>query len=133
MLETSARLLRLLSLLQTRLGLGATLPPLLLDDDETVAVAIGLRGAALSGVTGIEETAVRALAILEQMLPSDFGTGFRCCSRRSSRRHEIGSLGDQPVHPPGALPAHPAQTLGHRRDRRHVRCHLPRPNLDPPM
>lgn len=114
MLETSARLLRLLSLLQThrdwagvdladrlgvtgrtvrrdvdrlrllgypvdarpgtgggyRLGVGAALPPLLLDDDEAVAVAIGLRSAALSGVTGIEETAVRALATLEQMLPS---------------------------------------------------------------
>ena len=113
-LETSARLLRLLSLLQTRrdwsgtdlaarmdvtprtvrrdidrlrllgypvearpgagggyrLGSGAVLPPLLLDDDEAVAVAVGLRSAALSGVAGIDETAVRALAKLEQVLPS---------------------------------------------------------------
>jgi len=112
-LETSARLLRLLSLLQAhrdwsgvdladrlgvtertvrrdidrlrrlgypvdaqpgtgggyRLGVGAVLPPLLLEDEEAVAVAIGLRSATLSGVTGIEETAVRALAKLEQVLP----------------------------------------------------------------
>ncbi len=113
MLETSARLLRLLSLLQTRrdwsgadlanrlgvaprtvrrdverlrslgypvhatpgvaggyrLGSGAALPPLLLDDEEAVAVAIGLR-TATGTVTGIEETAVGALAKLEQVLPS---------------------------------------------------------------
>jgi predicted DNA-binding transcriptional regulator YafY len=113
MLETSARLLRLLSLLQTRkdwsgaeladrlgvtdrtvrrdvdklrslgypvnastgvtggyqLGAGAALPPLLLDDDEAVAVAIGLRTATAGAVTGIEETSVRALAKLEQVLP----------------------------------------------------------------
>ncbi|MEU0509199.1 YafY family protein [Amycolatopsis sp. NPDC006125] len=113
MLETSARLLRLLSLLQTprdwtgaelaerlevstrtvrndverlrnlgypvhgtrgsvggyRLGAGAALPPLLLDDEEAVAVAISLRTAAGS-LTGVEETALRALAKLEQVLPS---------------------------------------------------------------
>ncbi|NUT93275.1 MAG: YafY family transcriptional regulator [Saccharothrix sp.] len=112
MAETSARLLRLLSLLQTprdwsgpeladrlavttrtvrndverlrglgypvhaipgrsggyRLGAGAALPPLLLDDEEAVAVAIGLRTA--RGVSGIEETSARALAKLEQVLPS---------------------------------------------------------------
>ncbi len=114
MLETSARLLRLLSLLQARadwsgpelaerlgvttrtvrkdverlrnlgypvhgtpgvgggyrLGAGAALPPLLLDDDEAVAVAIGLHSAAGGTVTGIQETSVRALAKLEQVLPS---------------------------------------------------------------
>jgi predicted DNA-binding transcriptional regulator YafY len=114
MLETSARLLRLLSLLETRrdwtgpqlaqrlgvttrtvrndmerlrslgypvdatpgagggyrLGAGAALPPLLLDDDETVAVAIGLRIAAGGTVTGIEDGSVRALAKLERLLPS---------------------------------------------------------------
>ena len=107
-LETSARLLRLLSLLQThrdwpgkdlserlevtprtvrrdverlrllgypvqarpgagggyRLGSGAVLPPLLLGDDEAVAIAVGLRSATLSGIAGIEETAVLALAKL---------------------------------------------------------------------
>jgi predicted DNA-binding transcriptional regulator YafY len=53
-----------------RLGAGAALPPLLLDDDEAVAVAIGLRTAANGSVTGIQETSVRALAKLEQVLPS---------------------------------------------------------------
>ncbi|AQS70350.1 YafY family protein [Streptomyces pactum] len=114
MLETSARLLRLLSLLQAhrewsgtdladhlgvsprtvrrdvdrlrelgypvnaspgtgggyQLGAGAELPPLLLDDDEAVAVAVGLRTAAGQGVEGIGETSVRALAKLEQVLPN---------------------------------------------------------------
>lgn len=114
MLDTSARLLRLLSLFQARrywsgaelsqrlevtartlrrdvdrlrslgypvqstsgaaggyqLGAGATLPPLLLDDEEAVAVAVGLRTAASGTVTGIEEASVRALAKLEQVLPS---------------------------------------------------------------
>lgn len=114
MLETSARLLRLLSLLQARrdwtsaelatrlgvttrtirndvtrlrelgypvdarpgvaggyrLGTDGALPPLLLDDEEAVAVAIGLRTAASASIAGIEETSVRALAKLEQALPS---------------------------------------------------------------
>ncbi|MFI8244310.1 helix-turn-helix transcriptional regulator [Streptomyces sp. NPDC085866] len=113
MLETSARLLRLLSLLQAhrewsgaelaerlgvtprtvrrdvdrlrelgypvnaspgtgggyQLGAGAELPPLLLDDEEAVAVAVGLRTAAGQGIEGIGETSVRALAKLEQVLP----------------------------------------------------------------
>jgi predicted DNA-binding transcriptional regulator YafY len=114
MLNTSARLLRLLSLLQSRrywagselaeelevtartlrrdvdrlrtlgypvnstsgmaggyrLGAGAALPPLLLDDDEAVAVSVCLRTAAGGTVEGMEEAAVRALAKLEQVLPS---------------------------------------------------------------
>jgi predicted DNA-binding transcriptional regulator YafY len=114
MLETSARLLRLLSLLQSRrdwsgpdlaerldvtprtvrrdverlrglgypvhaspgtaggyrLGAGAALPPLLLDDEEAVAVALCLRLGAGGTVDGIQETSVRALAKLEQVLPS---------------------------------------------------------------
>ena len=53
-----------------RLGAGAALPPLLLDDDEAVAVAVGLRTAAGGSVAGIEETSVRALVKLEQVLPS---------------------------------------------------------------
>lgn len=50
-----------------RLGVGAKLPPLLLDDEEAVAVAVGLRAA--TGVAGVEETSARALAKLEQVLP----------------------------------------------------------------
>jgi predicted DNA-binding transcriptional regulator YafY len=114
MLETSARLLRLLSLLQTprdwtgaelaerlrvstrtvrndierlrglgypvhanrgsvggyRLEAGTAMPPLLLDDEEAVAVALGLRTAAAGTIAGIEETSLRALAKLEQVLPA---------------------------------------------------------------
>jgi predicted DNA-binding transcriptional regulator YafY len=113
MLETSARLLRLLSLFQGRrywsggdlaarlavtgrtlrrdvdklrslgypihsaagveggyqLGAGSTMPPLLLDDEEAVAVALGLRAAAEGTVSGVEEASVRALAKIEQILP----------------------------------------------------------------
>jgi predicted DNA-binding transcriptional regulator YafY len=114
MQETSARLLRLLSMLQARpdwtgaelaqrlditgrtlrrdvqrlrglgypvhaspgvaggyrLGAGSALPPLLLDDEEAVAVVVSLRTAASHTVTGIEETSLRALAKLEQVLPA---------------------------------------------------------------
>lgn len=115
MLETSARLLRLLSLLQSRrdwrgtelagrLGVGlrtvrrdidrlrdlgypvdaspgaaggyrlgtggAAVPPLLLDDEEAVAVAISLHSATTGSVAGLEETALRALTKLQAMLPS---------------------------------------------------------------
>lgn len=49
------------------LGVGASMPPLLLDEDEAVAVAVGLRAA--SGIAGIEETSVRALAKLDAVLP----------------------------------------------------------------
>jgi predicted DNA-binding transcriptional regulator YafY len=51
-----------------RLGSGQDLPPLLLDDDEAVAVAIGLLTAA--GTAGVEDTALRALAKLTQVLPA---------------------------------------------------------------
>ncbi|MFF2371326.1 helix-turn-helix transcriptional regulator [Agromyces sp. NPDC058110] len=50
-----------------RLGAGGRLPPLLLDDEEAVAVAIGLRAA--TGVAGVGESSRRALAKLEQVLP----------------------------------------------------------------
>jgi predicted DNA-binding transcriptional regulator YafY len=53
-----------------RLGAGGELPPLLLDDAEAVAVAVGLRTAASGSIAGIEETSIRALAKLEQVLPS---------------------------------------------------------------
>ena len=53
-----------------RLGAGGELPPLLLDDAEAIAVAVGLRTAASGSIAGIEETSVRALAKLEQVLPA---------------------------------------------------------------
>lgn len=113
MANTSARMLRLLSLLQThrywpgselagrlevsprtlrrdvdrlrelgypvdatrgvaggyQLRAGAAMPPLLLDDEEAVAIAVGLRSAAAGAVAGFEETSVRALAKVIQLLP----------------------------------------------------------------
>ncbi|MCO1659432.1 helix-turn-helix transcriptional regulator [Pseudonocardia humida] len=135
MAESSARLLRLLSLLQTqrtwsggeladrlevdvrtvrrdvdrlrtlgypvhatagtagyRLGAGARLPPLLLDDDEAIAVAVGLRAAATGGVTGTEESSVRALAKLEAVLPARL-------------RHRVGTLNAVTVSLPGGGPS----------------------------
>ncbi|WP_336213323.1 helix-turn-helix transcriptional regulator [Nonomuraea sp. LPB2021202275-12-8] len=135
MLETSARLLKLLSLLQAhrewtgpelsdrlgvstrtirndverlrslgypvhatpgvaggyRLGAGAALPPLLLDDEEAVAVAVGLGRAAGGGVEGIEESSVRALAKLEQVLPSRL-------------RRRVSALNTFTVQIPGQIP-----------------------------
>lgn len=52
-----------------RLAAGAHLPPLVLDDEEAVAIAVGLRTAAGAAIEGIEDTSVRALAKLEQILP----------------------------------------------------------------
>ncbi|WP_067467749.1 helix-turn-helix transcriptional regulator [Actinomadura macra] len=162
MLGTSARLLRLLSLLQSRadwtgaelaerlgvsprtvrydigklrdlgypvhatpgvtggyrLGAGARLPPLLLDDEEAVAVAVSLRTAAGGTVTGIEETSLRALAKLEQVLPSRL-------------RHRVGALHGYMVPLPPDGPTVSADTLAnvaaacrdHRRLRFGYRTH----------
>src|SRR4029079_19537001 len=52
-----------------RLRAGTAMPPLLLDDDAAIAIAVRLRTAARASVAGIEETAVRALVKLEQVLP----------------------------------------------------------------
>ncbi|GAB2889437.1 WYL domain-containing protein [Streptomyces deserti] len=141
MLETSARLLKLLSLLQNqrdwsgarlaeqlgvttrtvrrdverlrdlgypveaiqgvagyRLGAGASLPPLLLDDDEAVAVVVGLRTAAGGSVEGIEETSLRALAKLEQVL-------------QSRLRHRVNTLHQATVRVGAAGPAVSPDTL----------------------
>jgi predicted DNA-binding transcriptional regulator YafY len=53
-----------------RLRAGTAMPPLLLDEDEAIAIAVGLRTAARASVTGIEETSIRALVKLEQVLPT---------------------------------------------------------------
>ncbi|MFJ6675473.1 helix-turn-helix transcriptional regulator [Actinosynnema sp. NPDC091369] len=79
-----------------RLASGRDLPPLLLDDDEAVAVAVGLRTAA--GVHGIEESSTRALAKLDQVLPA------RLRHRIAAVRDAIAVMSvDGPVSDPAAL------------------------------
>ena len=53
-----------------QLGSGAALPPLLLDDEEAVAVAVSLRLAAGGTVAGLGEPAMRTLGKLDQVLPA---------------------------------------------------------------
>lgn len=52
-----------------QLAAGAAMPPLLLDDEEAVALAIGLRTAALGAIAGIEEASIRALTKVQQVMP----------------------------------------------------------------
>ncbi|RKR90832.1 putative DNA-binding transcriptional regulator YafY [Micromonospora pisi] len=67
-----------------RLAAGKAMPPLLLDDEEAVAIAVGLRIAAGHPVDGIEEASVRALAKVAQVLPSRL-------------RHRVGTFAAAPV------------------------------------
>ncbi|XVQ15583.1 helix-turn-helix transcriptional regulator [Spirillospora sp. CA-255316] len=84
-----------------RLEAGTALPPLLLDDEEAVAIALGLRGAAAGGgVDGIEETSVRALAKLEQVLPD-----------RLRRRVQALATATMPIAAPPAGPSVAPETL----------------------
>jgi predicted DNA-binding transcriptional regulator YafY len=53
-----------------RLAAGKAMPPLLLDDEEAVAIAVALSTAVGKPVSGIEQASLRALAKLEQVLPS---------------------------------------------------------------
>ncbi|MBE3010498.1 YafY family transcriptional regulator [Microbispora sp. NEAU-D428] len=52
-----------------RLRAGSRVPPLILDDEEALAVAVGLREAALSGALGGDQAALSALLKLRQVLP----------------------------------------------------------------
>ncbi len=73
-----------------RLAAGAHLPPLLFDDDEAVAVAVGLRAAAGAAIAGFEDTSLRALTRIEQVLPNHL-------RRRVSALHSsVVSLGRAP-------------------------------------
>src|SRR5262249_12784820 len=56
-----------------RLGAGAALPPLLLDDDEAIAVAVGLRAAGGGLGGGVEGSGVRAPGQNQQGLPARLG------------------------------------------------------------
>lgn len=53
-----------------RLGAGANLPPLQLDDEEAIAIAIGLASTSTAGIEGIEEASIRALSKLQTVLPT---------------------------------------------------------------
>ena len=68
-----------------RLGAGTDLPPLLLDDDQPVAMVVALRTAAASGVE-IEEGAVRALATMSQVMPSRLRYRFDALEVTAMRR-----------------------------------------------
>jgi predicted DNA-binding transcriptional regulator YafY len=142
-LETSAHLLRLLSLLQARatwtgaelterlevtdrtlrrdverlrqlgypvhstsgpaggymLGAGATLPPLMLDDDEGLAVALGLHGGGAGNVTGLGDASQRALAKLENVMPARL-------------RRRLDAVRETVVRLPEGGPSVPAAALG---------------------
>lgn len=80
-----------------RLATGAHVPPLILEDEEAVAVSIGLRYAAEAAVTGIEETSLRALAKIEALLP------HRLRRRVSALHSNVASLrrpvDDDAIHP----------------------------------
>ena len=60
-----------------QLAAGSNLPPLLLEDDEALAVSLGLRLATAGTVQGMEEAALRAFAKLEQVMPSRLRTRVR--------------------------------------------------------
>ena len=52
-----------------QLAAGAAMPPLVLDDEEAVALAVGLQAAAQGGVAGVAEASVRALAKVVPVMP----------------------------------------------------------------
>ncbi|MFF4711374.1 helix-turn-helix transcriptional regulator [Streptomyces eurythermus] len=94
-----------------RLVAGKAMPPLVLDDEEAVAIAVGLRAGAGHAIEGVDEAAVRALAKLEQVLPSRL-------------RHRVSTLqaattplalGDGPSIAPETLTVMASTVAGHER------------------
>ena len=81
-----------------RLRAGTAMPPLLLDEDEAIAIAVGLRTAARASVAGIEETSIRALVKLEQVLPAHL-------------RRRVAALGSATVAAPAGGPTVDPQHL----------------------
>ena len=97
-----------------RLATGAHVPPLVLDDDEAVAVTVGLRYAAEAAIGGMEETSLRALTKIETLLP------HRLRRRVSALHSSVTSLrraADDDVVDPEALSVFAAAC----RDQDHVR------------
>jgi predicted DNA-binding transcriptional regulator YafY len=81
-----------------RLRAGTAMPPLLLDEEEAIAIAVGLRTAARASVAGIEETSIRALVKLEQVLPAHL-------------RRRVAALGAATIAAPAAGPTVDPQHL----------------------
>ncbi|KAA6224282.1 YafY family transcriptional regulator [Streptomyces albofaciens JCM 4342] len=99
-----------------RLASGTAMPPLLLDDDEAVAIAVGLYAAAGGTVADVAETSVRALAKLEQVLPARLRN--RVTALQEATVPLYGLLtggGEAPVTDPAVLTA--LATACHRRER----------------
>ena len=71
------------------------LPPLLLDPDEAVAVAVCLRLAAGGSVAGVGESALRALCKLDQVLPARL-------------RSQVSAVHDSTVSLPSSSRTHPS-------------------------
>ncbi|MEU2787374.1 YafY family protein [Streptomyces sp. NPDC007100] len=89
-----------------RLASGTAMPPLLLDDDEAVAIAVGLHAAAGGTVADVAEISVRALAKLEQVLPARLR--HRVTALQEATVPLYGLLtggGDAPVTDPAVLTA----------------------------
>ncbi|WP_375425454.1 helix-turn-helix transcriptional regulator [uncultured Friedmanniella sp.] len=93
---------------------GGTLPPLQLDDDEAIAIAIGLRSAA--GVPGLGDPAAAALLKLEHVMP------WRLRGRVNAVRTFTASVGESE---PRTDPDMVAFLTGACRDRRRVRFDYP--------
>ena len=174
MLDTSARLLSLLALLQSRrfwtgaelaerlsvtgrtvrrdverlrslgypvdasvgmaggyqMGSSATLPPLLLDNNEALAVTVGLRIAASGSISGVEEAAVRALTKIEQLLSAKLKKRIRGMQETVSSFYIGGPVVDAEVLATLALATHNQETALFRYQdraknptRRHVQPH----------
>lgn len=96
-----------------QLGAGAALPPLLLDPDEAVAMAVCLRLAAGGSVAGVGESALRALSKLDQVMPARL-------------RSQVSAVHDATVtligdHPPEPVSPDDLMTLARAcRDREHI-------------
>ncbi|NUT49859.1 MAG: WYL domain-containing protein, partial [Saccharothrix sp.] len=110
-----------------RLTAGAAMPPLLLEDDEAIAVAIGLRGASTQPVAGVEEAALRAMGKLFQVLPARLRRRVDTLVS-STVAHPFSTAG--PTVDPDALVVTAAAVANHERlrfryrdERRHVEPH----------
>jgi predicted DNA-binding transcriptional regulator YafY len=76
---------------------GTTLPPLMLDDEEAVALAVCVRSAASDSVSGVAEAAVRALGKLEQTLPPRLRVQVDAISSSTARLPTEGPAADSGV------------------------------------